>query len=147
MEQPASGQPSAAGGAPIDPTNLPESNLTLAILGGVVAALIGAAIWAVITVKTGYQVGFMAIGVGLLVGFTVRHLGKGATPAFGAVGALLSLAGCVAGNVLAIAGFIAQEEGQPFFCRALPAQRGGGARHADGDFQRDRCSFLRDRGV
>jgi hypothetical protein len=57
----------------------------------------------------------MAIGVGFLVGYAVRLLGKGSTPVFGAVGALLSLAGCVVGNVLAIAGFIANDVGQPFF--------------------------------
>ena len=112
MEQPIPGQSAAS--SPIDPTDVPQSNLSLAILGGVVAALIGAALWAVITVTTGYQIGFMAIGVGLLVGFTVRHLGKGTTPVFGAVGALLALGGCVVGNVLAITGFIAQDEGQPF---------------------------------
>jgi hypothetical protein len=113
MEQPIPGQ--SAVSSPIDPTNVPESNLPLAILGGVAAALVGAALWAVITVTTGYQIGFMAIGVGFLVGYAVRLAGKGSTPVFGAVGALLSLAGCVVGNVLAIAGFIASDVGQPFF--------------------------------
>ena len=112
MEQPIPGQSAAS--SPIDPTNVPQSNLSLAILGGAVAALIGAALWALITVTTGYQIGFMAIGIGFLVGFTVRQLGKGTTPVFGAVGAVLSLAGCLVGNVLAIAGFIASGSGQPF---------------------------------
>jgi hypothetical protein len=113
MEQPIPGQ--SAVSSPIDPTNVSQSNLPLAILGGAVAALIGAALWALITVTTGYQIGFMAIGVGFLVGYAVRLLGKGSTPVFGAVGALLSLGGCVAGNVLAITGFIANDVGQPFF--------------------------------
>ena len=114
MEQPIPGQ-SAVSSAPMDPTNVAESNLPLAVLGGAVAALIGAGLWALITVTTGYQIGFMAIGVGFLVGYAVRLLGKGSTPVFGALGALLSLAGCVAGNVLAIAGFIASDVEQPFF--------------------------------
>jgi hypothetical protein len=89
--------------------------MSLALIGGVVAALIGAALWAVITVTTGYQIGFMAIGVGFLVGLTVGHLGKGTTQAYGIMGAVLSLAGCVIGNVLAITGFFAKSEGVPFF--------------------------------
>jgi hypothetical protein len=113
MEQPIPGQSAAS--SPIDPTDVSQSNLPLAILGGCVAALIGAALWAGITVTTGYQIGFMAIGVGFLVGYAVRLTGKGTTPVFGAVGALLSLAGCVVGNVLAIAGFIASDAGEPFF--------------------------------
>jgi len=108
-------QSTPAGGSGFDPTNVPDSNMPLAIVAGVVAALIGAALWAVITVTTGYQIGFMAIGVGFLVGLSVGRLGKGTTPAYGILGAALSLAGCVVGNVLAITGFIAQNESQPFF--------------------------------
>lgn len=103
------------GAAGYDPTNVPDSNMSLALIGGVVAALVGAALWAVITVTTGYQIGFMAIGVGFLVGFTVGHLGKGTTAAYGILGAALSLAGCLIGNVLAMAGFVAKSEGVPFF--------------------------------
>jgi hypothetical protein len=104
-----------AGAAGFDPTNVPDSNMSLALIGGSVAALVGAALWAVITLTTGYQIGFMAIGVGFLVGLTVGHLGKGTTAAYGILGAALSLAGCVIGNVLAMTGFVAQSEGVPFF--------------------------------
>lgn len=117
MEQQQSNpaQQPATGGAGYDPTNVPDTNMSLALIGGVVAALIGAALWAVITVTTGYRIGFMAIGVGFLVGLTVGRLGKGTTAAYGILGAVLSLAGCVVGNVLAITGFIAQSEGLPYF--------------------------------
>jgi hypothetical protein len=108
-------QPPAAGSSGFDPTNVPDSNMSLALIGGVVAALIGAALWAVITLTTGYRIGFMAIGVGFLVGLTVGHLGKGTTAAYGILGAALSLAGCVVGNVLAFTGLIAQSEGLPYF--------------------------------
>ena len=40
-----------------------------AIVGGLLATLISAIIWAVVTVATQYQIGYMAIGVGLFVGF------------------------------------------------------------------------------
>ena len=109
MEQQQSNpaQQPAAGSGGFDPTNVPDSNMSL--------ALIGAALWAVITVTTGYRIGFMAIGVGFLVGLTVGRLGKGTTPAYGILGAALSLAGCVVGNVLAFTGLIAQSEGLPYF--------------------------------
>ena len=39
-----------------------EQNLVVGALAGLVAALVGAATWAVITALTQYQIGFMAIG-------------------------------------------------------------------------------------
>jgi len=84
-------------------------NLPLAIVCGIVAAIVGAVIWAVVTVATEYQLGLMAIAIGFLVGFAVR-LGKGATPIFGLVGAMLSLFGCLLGNFLAMVGFAAKGE-------------------------------------
>lgn len=77
-----------------------NQNLGMGIVGGICAALFGSAIWAVMTALTGYQIGFMAIGVGFLVGYTVRKMGQGVDPKFGFVGAVLSLLGCAVGNLL-----------------------------------------------
>ena len=87
-----------------------NQNLSLAVLGGAGAAVVGAVIWAVITAVTHYQLGIMAIGVGFLVGFAVRILGRGITPTFGVIGAVLSLVGCAIGNFLASAAFYAEQE-------------------------------------
>lgn len=75
-------------------------NLPLGLLAGCVAAAIGAALWAGITVLTGYQIGWMAVGVGALVGVAVRAAGKGSTKTFGILGAGLALVGCLVGNLL-----------------------------------------------
>ena len=75
-------------------------NLPMGLLAGGAAAAVGAAAWAGITVLTGYQIGWMAVGVGALVGVAVRAAGKGSTKAFGIVGAALALAGCLVGNLL-----------------------------------------------
>ena len=91
-----------------------EQNLPPALIGGGIAALVGAGIWAVVTVATGYQIGWMAIGVGFLVGITVRFLGKGIDPVFGIVGAAWALVGCVVGNMLAICGVMASEMDMAF---------------------------------
>jgi hypothetical protein len=92
-----------------------NQNMPMAILGGAVAAVVGAAVWAAVTVATGWQIGFMAIGVGFLVGWTVRKMGQGIDQSFGIVGAVMSLFGCVLGNYLSICGFIAQEYGVGYF--------------------------------
>lgn len=92
-----------------------EQNLGMGILGGVLGAAIGAGLWAAITAMLeGRQIGFMAIGVGFLTGFGVRYLGKGMDPIFGVVGAVLSLAGCVAGNLLAVMLYASMHNNIPF---------------------------------
>jgi hypothetical protein len=98
---------------------LEDSNLPAAILGGLVAALVGALIWAVVTVTIKFQIGFMAVGVGFLVAWAVRTLGKGRTPVFGIIGAVFALVGCVLGNLLSACGFIAADRGQPVVSVAL----------------------------
>jgi hypothetical protein len=79
-----------------------EQSLPLGVMAGGGAALLGALGWAIITAVTHFQIGFMAIGVGLLVGTAVRRFGRGFDTIFGVAGALLSLAGCALGNLLAV---------------------------------------------
>ena len=116
----STGAPDSSAAAPeIDPAQLQylqqqlvsEQNLPLALIGGAVAAAVSAAIWAGVTASTGYQIGFMAIGVGFVVGYAVRILGKGMTSPFGIVGAVFSLLGCAVGNLLAVTQIIAAEDG------------------------------------
>jgi len=96
-----------------------EENLVLGVAAGLVASLVGAGAWAGITVATGYQIGFMAIGVGIAVGWAVRVAGKGVSGVFGAAGAALALLGCALGNLLAMTAVVARNEGVPLL-DALP---------------------------
>jgi hypothetical protein len=101
--------------APV-PAAQPEEvtpNLTLAVVAGLAAAIAGAVIWAVITVSTKYQIGFMAIGVGFLVGWTVRAAGKGSAMSYSVIGGALALFGCLLGNLLSACGFLATEQNMP----------------------------------
>ena len=91
-----------------------NQNLSMGILGGFLAALAGASIWAIITAVTEYQIGFMAIGVGFLVGYAVRYLGQGVDQVYGIIGGGLSLVGCLLGNVLTACIFYAEAEAVPF---------------------------------
>lgn len=96
-----------------------EQRLGVALAAGLVVSLAGAAVWAGITYATGYQIGFMAIGIGFLVGYTVRATGKGISSVFGVMGAGLSLLGCLAGNLLAFTAVLAQAADVPFFTTLL----------------------------
>lgn len=93
----------------------PDQNFPQAVLAGLAAALVGAAVWALITVSTEHQIGYMAVLVGFLVGFVVRVTGKGIDQKFGILGALLAVLGCLIGNLFSTLGFIAQAGGVSFF--------------------------------
>jgi hypothetical protein len=91
------------------------SNFGLGILGGMGAALIGAIIWAAITIFTGYQFSIAAAGMGFLVGGAVRLLGKGRETQYRISGAVLSMIGCLLGNIFSIYAVIAGEVNVSFF--------------------------------
>ncbi|PWB71392.1 hypothetical protein C3F09_07965 [candidate division GN15 bacterium] len=91
-----------------------NQNPGMAIAGGFCAAVVGACLWAVISYYTEHQIGWMAVGVGFLVGWTVRTFGHGIDTGYGIIGAVLSLFGCALGNVLAICGLIARQESLRF---------------------------------
>lgn len=86
----------------------PAQGLGLAVL----AALAGAVAWAVVTTATDYKIGFAAVGIGYAVGKVVELYGGGdrrlAVPA-----AVVALLGCVLGDLLTDAHFLAQAVGVP----------------------------------
>lgn len=90
-----------------------KQSLSLGVITGLLAAVVGAMLWAAITVLTNAQIGWMAVGVAALVGVVVRTLGRGLDRSFGWLGAGLSLFSCILGNYLASCVFIAREVGLP----------------------------------
>ena len=90
-----------------------EQSMLTGLLGGLAGAALGAAGWALITVTTEREYGLVAIGVGLLAGFGVRIAGKGMETRFGVMGAILAIAGCLVGKLLAIAIIVANAEQVP----------------------------------
>jgi hypothetical protein len=77
-----------------------EQNPIMGFVGGLSAALIGAVLWAGITYASNLKIGFMAVGIGYMVGYAVRIFGKGIDPIFAYMGAGLALFGCVFGDLL-----------------------------------------------
>jgi hypothetical protein len=96
-----------------EPDYFPERKLLLGGFAGLAAAIFGAIVWAVVTVTTEYQIGFMALGVGALVGFALR-IGNGGK-LFGILGAFLALFGCILGNYFSLIVFASAEQHVSFF--------------------------------
>ncbi len=86
-----------------------KQNLPIAVIAGLAAAVVSAAVWAAVTVITNFQIGWMAVGVGFLVGLGVR-MGKGVDPIYRKIAAVLALVGCVLGNIFTLIGYVAKEE-------------------------------------
>ena len=73
------------------------------IVGGTIGGAIGAAIWAAIAAFTGYEIGWIAWGVGFLVGLGVRICSPesyGAAP--GGTAAVISLLALAAGKMISL---------------------------------------------
>ena len=88
-----------------------EQNLALGIGTSTLVGLLGAAIWAAITVATEFQIGYMAVAIGAGVGYTLRYFGKGIDQIFGICGAVIAVISCFIGNFLSLIGFVANAEG------------------------------------
>lgn len=91
----------------------PEKKLFLGAFAGLAAAIIGAIVWAVVTFTTKFQIGFMALGVGALVGFVMRIGNGGKT--FSILAAVLALFGCVLGNYFSLIAFASADQHVGFF--------------------------------
>jgi hypothetical protein len=88
-----------------------EQKLILGIISGLIVGIVGAILWGIITVATGFQIGYMAVAIGAGVGLTIRKFGKGIDSIFGIWGAGISLFSVLLGNFLSIIGFVANLEG------------------------------------
>ena len=92
-----------------------EQNLVVGILAGLLVGVVGAAIWGAITLITNFQIGYMAIAIGAMVGFAVRFTGKGIDTVFGFWGAGVSLFSVLLGNFLSIIGYLANHAEITYF--------------------------------
>lgn len=87
-----------------------ESNtMLLGVLSGLGAAIVGAVVWAVVTVVTDSEIGFMAIGMGILVGaamllVTKKKKGLGLQ----VIGVIMSILGIALGKYLSVFYFMRQ---------------------------------------
>ena len=88
-----------------------QQSLPLGLVAGLVAGALAAVVWALLVKFTGYEIAWVAIGVGFLVGIAVRRFGRGIDARFNLLGALLALLAVIAGKVLALGMIVAAERG------------------------------------
>jgi hypothetical protein len=86
-----------------------RQNFALAVPAGLVAALLGAVLWAAFVYITDYELGLIAVAVGALVGFAVREAGQGVDPKFGILGAACAALGWALGSVLTAVAMISKQ--------------------------------------
>jgi hypothetical protein len=80
------------------------NRLLPAVAAGLAAAIVGGVVWGLIVKWTDYEVGFVAWGIGFLVGIAVLTATRGARgPAFQAVAVVCALVGIVVGKYLSFA--------------------------------------------
>lgn len=91
----------------------PQDNLAAGVAAGLAAVLLAILLWSALTMATGHNLVFAALGVGFMVGGAVRVGGNGGGAIFGAVGATLSLLGCAMGDVMAACAYTAHLENLP----------------------------------
>ncbi len=88
------------------------NNLVGGIFGAVVAGLIGAGIWTGIAYGTGYEIGWIAWGVGALVGFgALIGARREASPMLGGIAVIVAILALLAGKYITIELFIDEEIG------------------------------------
>ena len=83
--------------------------LGLAVLAGLVAAVVGGVIWGYVVKLSEYEVGIVAWGIGLLVGVAVAGVSRARGPVLQAIAVGCALAGILLGKYLSYA-LIAQED-------------------------------------
>jgi len=79
-----------------------NGSIPKAVIAGCVAAVIGGLIWGGISKASGYEIGWVAIGIGFLCGIAVRSIGKGHGPHFQIIAAATALGGIAFGKIFSI---------------------------------------------
>jgi hypothetical protein len=80
----------------------PGQGFVGAIIAGAIAAIVSGVIWGAITAITAHEVGYVALGVGALVGFAVIKMTPERSAKVGLIAAALALLGLFIGKMLGI---------------------------------------------
>lgn len=77
-----------------------ESSISRGIIGGVISGILCIVLWCLITYWTEFENGLYALGVGAIVGFAVRWMGRGEDKVFGIVAAICAVLSCLASELI-----------------------------------------------
>jgi hypothetical protein len=129
-------------GSTIQAPELADQNFALAVPAGLVAALIGAVIWAAVTYVTQMEIGLIAVAVGALTGVTVKRVGRGVGAHFGFLGAGCAALGWALGMLLSDIAFLANTRNLSLLEAAQVLNPAGLVRLAGAAFQPMDLLFL-----
>jgi hypothetical protein len=87
-----------------------EQNIKNAIIAWFITMLICSIIWATITVLSGYQIGYMSLGLGAAIWFMVSIFGKGIDQIYGVIWWILALIWTLLWNFLSIIWFVSKDD-------------------------------------
>ncbi len=93
-----------AGDSPRDELMRDDGRAPLAVIAGLIAALVAGGIWAGLVFVTNVELGFVAWGVGLLVGLAMARVTNRRSQTLAVVAAALAILGLVAGKALIFVG-------------------------------------------
>jgi hypothetical protein len=75
-----------------------EQNFIAQLIVEAAATVLSAGAYGIIVAKWAFSYGFAVTDIGIVVGLSMRYLGRGIQAKFGVAAAVYSLAGCVFGN-------------------------------------------------
>lgn len=81
---------------------LAEQNFPAAVIAGAVATVLAAVAYGMIVAKWEFSYGFMAAGVGIVIGLAMQFVGRGISMRFSVVATVYAIAGCLLGNMFAL---------------------------------------------
>ena len=74
----------------------------LATVTGLMVAIICALTWLILAFFAGPQLDCLALGIGALIGLSIRFSGKGTTSVYGVLAIVLTLSSSLAGDILGV---------------------------------------------
>ncbi len=79
-----------------------EQNFAAAVIVGAVATILAAAAYGIIVATWAFSYGFVAAGVGIVIGLSMQFLGRGISMKFAVVATVYAITGCVLGNLFRV---------------------------------------------
>ena len=79
-----------------------EQNFAAAVIVGAVATILAAAAYGIIVATWAFSYGFVAAGVGIVIGLSMQFLGRGISMKFAVVATVYAIIGCVLGNLFRV---------------------------------------------
>ncbi len=86
-----------------------EQNFAAAVIVGAVATVLAAAAYGITVAIWPFSYGFVAAGIGIVIGLSMRFLGRGISTKFAVVATVYTITGCVLGNLFRV--IVAQAAG------------------------------------